>query len=247
MTMHLRPTLLALYLALATPMTFANPSSAASTPVSQQGTLLAIEAEGHVQRVADIARISTGVSTQAADTQSAMRQNAEEMRKVLDALKQAGIAERDIQTSGISLSPQYRYSENQPPRVTGFQANNRVQVKVRELEKLGSIMDILVRAGANELHGPAFELDKPEAARDEARSRALTEARRRAERYASELGLKVRRIVSIDEGQQLAGMPAPMMMSARSAKAEAFDASTPVAVGENDIRVRLTVVFELGQ
>ncbi|MDO4710127.1 MAG: SIMPL domain-containing protein [Pseudomonadota bacterium] len=244
--MKLRPTLLALCLALATPMTLAN-SSSAPTPASQQGTLLAIEAEGHVQRAPDIARIGTGVSTQAADTQSAMRQNAEEMRKVLDALKRAGIAERDIQTSGISLSPQYHYSEKQPPRLSGFQANNRVQVKVRELEKLGSIMDILVRAGANELHGPAFELDKPEAARDEARTLALAEARRRADHYAKALGLKVRRIVSIDEGQQLAGMPAPMMMNARAAKAEAFDASTPIAVGENDIRIRLAVVFELGQ
>ena len=245
--MRLRPTLLALYLALATPMTLATPPSTTSTPASQQGILLAIEAEGHVQRAADIARIGTGVSSQAADTPATMRQNAEKMRKMLEALKKAGIAEHDIQTSNISLSPQYHYRENQPPQVTGFQANNSVQVKVRELEKLGSIMDILVRAGANELHAPAFELDKPEDARDEARSRALTEARRRAERYASELGLKVRRIVSIDEGQQLAGMPAPMMMSARSAKAEAFDASTPVAVGENDIRVRLAVVFELGQ
>ncbi|PJK12511.1 hypothetical protein CO614_04325 [Lysobacteraceae bacterium NML120232] len=243
--MNLRPTLLAICLALATPMTFAQTSPTAPLTAAQ-GTLLSVEAEGSSQRAPDIARISTGVTTQAADTQSAMRQNAEEMRKLLDALKQAGIAERDIQTSGISLSPQYRYSENQPPRVTGFQASNRVQVKVRELEKLGNIMDILVRAGANELNGPSFELDKPEEARDEARKLALAEARRRADGYARELGLKVRRIVSIDEGEQLAGMPAPLM-SPRAAKAEAFDASMPVAVGENDIRVRLAVVFELGQ
>ncbi|PJK05060.1 hypothetical protein CO610_11260 [Lysobacteraceae bacterium NML95-0200] len=247
LAMNLRPLLLALCITLAPPMSLANPNTPASSLAAQQGTLLAVEAEGSVQRAPDIAHIGTGVSTRAADTQSAMRQNAEEMHKVLDALQKAGIAERDIQTSGISLSPQYQYSENQPPRVSGFQANNRVQVKVRDLEKLGGIMDILVRAGANELHGPDFELDKPEEARDEARSRALAEARRRADHYAKALGLKVRRIVSIDEGQQLAGMPAPLMMNARAAKAEAFDASTPVAVGENDIRIRLAVVFELGQ
>lgn len=242
--MSLHPALLAFCLTLATPLALASPTARAA---QTSATLLAVEAEGSVQRAPDIARISTGVSTQAADTQSAMRQNAEEMRKVLDALKNAGIAGRDIQTDGISLSPQYRYRENQPPRLSGFQANNRVSVKVRELEKLGSIMDILVRAGANELHGPAFELDNPEAARDEARRLALAEARRRADTYARELGLTVRRIVSIDEGNQLATLPVPLAMAARAKGEMMADSSTPVAAGESDIRVRLAVVFELGQ
>lgn len=239
-----RPALLAFCLALATPLTLASPASRAA---ESAGTLLALEAEGHVRRTPDIARIHTGITVQATNMQSAMQQNATEMRKVLAALKAAGIAERDIQTSHFTLSPQYHYSENRPPRVSGFHTSNTVQVTVRELQRLGDILDTLVRAGANELHSLGFAVDNPEAARDEARQQALADARRRADSYARELGLKVRRIVSIDEGNQLATLPVPLAMAARAKGEMMADSSTPVAAGESDIRVRLAVVFELGQ
>jgi uncharacterized protein YggE len=97
------------------------------------------------------------------------------------AIKAAGIAEKDIQTSGINVSPQYKYTDNQPPAITGYQASNTVSIKVREIGKLGEVLDALVASGANQVNGPSFEIDEPEAVYDEARRGALGKARPRAQ------------------------------------------------------------------
>ena len=177
--------------------------------VPTDGTLLNVSAQAEAKRVPDIATMSTGVVTQAADANAAMRANAEQMDKVVAAIKAAGIADRDVQTSGISLNPQYRYAENQPPRITGYQASNTVNLKVRDIGKLGKVLDALVASGANQVNGPSFEVDKPDDAYDEARIAALRRPQARAETYAKALGLRVRRIVSISEG---GGFRPPMPM-----------------------------------
>jgi uncharacterized protein YggE len=129
-----------------------------------------------------------------------MRQNSTRMATVLAALKRAGVAERDIQTSSISLSPQYRYAQNEPPVITGYQASNQVTVRFRDIAKSGAILDALVKEGANNISGPNLTIDKPEAALDEARTAAVATARARAELYAKAAGLRVDRILSISEG-----------------------------------------------
>jgi len=238
----LRPLVLAAALALGacTPMS----SPAQTTPyVATDGTLLNVSAEAEAKRVPDIARLSTGVVTQAADANAAMRANAEQMAKVVTAIKAAGIAERDIQTSGINLNPRYNYQQNQPPTITGYEANNTVNIVVRDIAKLGKILDALVAVGANQVNGPSFDVDKKDEAYDEARRSAIEKAQARAEMYAKTLGMKVRRIVSISEGGNFQP-PIPMMrMEAMSAKA----ADTSVSPGENTLSVNLNVVFELGQ
>ena len=243
--LSLRTLMLAIALATGTAMTAA--CAQTSTPVapmvSSDGTLLSVSAEASSKRVPDVATISTGVVTRGADSNAAMRQNADQMAKVMAALKGAGIAERDIQTSGINLNPQYRYAENQPPTITGYQASNTVNIKVRDIAKLGEVLDALVASGANQVNGPSFEIDQPEAAYDEARQAALKKAQARAEMYAKSLGLRVRRIVSISEG---GGFRPPMPMM----KAMAMDAraeSAPVAPGETTLSANLDVVFELGR
>ena len=150
-----------------------------------------------------------------------------------------------MQTSGISLNPQYRYAENEAPKITGYQANNTVSVKVRDIAKLGKVLDALAGVGANQINGPSFEIDNPEPVYDEARLAALKKAQGRAETYAKSLGLKVRRIVSISEGNG-GFRPVPMMAMA---KMEARDASgaPPVSPGETTVSVNLDVVFELGK
>jgi hypothetical protein len=107
------------------------------------------------------------------DGNAAMGQNAEQMAKVMAAIKGAGIAEKDIQTSGINLSPQYRYVENEAPKITGFQASNTVNLKVRDIAKLGKVLDALAAQGSNQINGPSFEIDQPEPVYDEARLAAL--------------------------------------------------------------------------
>lgn len=221
----------------------AQSSSAPSSPSPADGTLLSIGAEARATRIPDVATLSGGVVTQAADANGALRANAEQMTRVMAAIKAAGIAERDVQTAGISLYPQYRYAENQPPAITGYQASNTVNVKVRDLSRLGKVLDALVASGANQINGPSFEIDDPEAAYDEARRNALKKAQARAEMYAATLGLRVRRIVSISEGGGYSP-PGPMPMMKMAAMETA---DTPVSPGETSLSANLSVVFELGK
>ena len=242
-TPMLRPLLLALSLALGTLTMPAHAQNAAGYAVPADGTLLSVAANAQASRVPDVATISAGVVTQAVDGNAAMRQNAEQMAKVMAAIKAAGITEKDIQTSGINLSPQYRYVENEAPRITGFQASNTVNLKVRDIAKLGKVLDALAAQGSNQINGPSFEIDQPEPVYDEARLAALQKAQARAETYAKSLGLQVRRIVSIAEGGGGNFQPMPMMAMARG-KAEM---DTQVSPGETTLSVNLDVVFELGK
>ena len=239
-----RPLLLALSLALGTTTMTAHAQTLASIGATSDGTLLNVSAQAEARRVPDVATISAGVVSQATDGNTAMRQNAEQMAKVMAAIKAAGIADKDIQTSGISLNPQYRYAENEAPSITGYQATNTVSLKVRDITKLGKVLDSLAAQGANQINGPTFQIDQPEPVYDEARLAALKKARDRAETYAKALGLNVRRIVSISEGGG-GFRPAPMM--AMAAPRGKMEMDTAVSPGETEVSVSLDVVFELGK
>lgn len=207
------------------------------------GTRLDIVAQGSVKRVPDIAIISAGVLTTARDAKSAMAANATAMARVLAALRSAGVAERDMATAQIGLSPQYRYADNQAPMVTGYQATNSVTVRFRDIAKSGAILDALVAAGSNQISGPTLTIDKPETAMDEARTDAIKIARARADLYAKAAGLTVKRIVAISETM---AMPQPMPMAyARGAMMQA-EAKSEVVPGEQDVGVAVNVTFELG-
>lgn len=224
------------------------PARAQSTPAAatDDGTLLSVSAQAEARRVPDIASVSTGVVTQAADANAAMRANAEQMAKVVAAIRAAGIAERDVQTSGVNLNPQYRYAENQPPAITGYQASNTVNVVVRDIGRLGRLLDALTATGANQINGPSFDVaeEKKEAAFDEARQAAIAKAQKRAQMYAQTLGLRVRRIVSISEGGGFQP-PRPMPMVKAMAMSDAVE--TSISPGESTLSVSLDVVFELGR
>ena len=209
------------------------------TPIA--GTELDVSATGRSARTPDIAIVSAGVVTQAPKAGDAMAANARAMSATIAALKRAGVADRDIQTQSISLQPQYRYGDNQPPVLTGYQASNRVSVRLRDIARTGGVIDALVGAGANQIDGPTLSVEHPEAALDEARGRALATARARAELYAKAAGLTVRRIVRISESDSAPPIVRPMAMMAR---AKAMD-STPVEAGEQELTVNLSVVFEL--
>ncbi len=200
---------------------------------------LTVIADGHVDRAPDLAEISGGVVTQAPTAASALAANAVRMTAVVAAVRRAGIAERDIQTSGLSLQPQYRYADGQAPALTGYQVSNTVALKVRALADAGRLVDALVAAGANQISGPAFRVEDADAALDAARTAAVKTARARADLYAAAAGLHVARIRSIVEGGGEPPAPRPMMMMAR------VKAETPVAPGEVSLGTSVTVVFEL--
>ncbi len=218
------------------------PATASAQPVT--GTRLDVVATGEVTRIPDVARIGAGVVTQAPTASAAIQQNAQQMARVRAALKRAGIADRDIQTSSINLNPEYRYVENRPPVLTGYRAGNEVSVRFRDLANTGRILDALVAEGANQINGPTLTLDKPEEALDEARTAALRKAQARAEVYARSLGKRVTRVVAISEsGANYQPYPRPMMAEARGMTADA--AASKIDPGEQSVAVNLTVSFEL--
>src|SRR5690625_830743 len=240
--MSRRASVLLLAAALALPAAAALAQSPAPVAAPVDGTLLSVSATGEARRVPDVATLSAGVVTQAADANAALRANAEQMNRLMEAVREAGIAERDIRTSDLGVSPQYRRQEGQAREISGYEARNTVNLTVRDISALGGVIDALVAAGANQVYGPSFEIGDPETAQDEARRSALEAARSRAGLYADALGLRVRRIVSISEGGGF--MPPRPMLAMR-----AMDAmeSSPVSPGESTVSVNLDVVFELGR
>lgn len=220
--------------------------AATSAAAQKAPTTLALSAEAEVQAAPDIAEIGAGVVTQAADAGSALAANSAEMARVVAALGKAGIADRDIQTAGLNLQPQYRYEQNQPPTLLGFQASNRVQVTLRDLKGTGKVIDTLVREGANQIDGPSFRIAEPEPLLDKARAEAVRKARARADLYAGAAGLKVKRITAISEGfQQRPPMPLPRMASADMIEMRGAPAAPPVSPGEVGLVAQVMVAFEL--
>ena len=206
------------------------------------GTRLDVNATGEVTRVPDVAIISAGVVSRSTTATGALQDTANRMSRVLAALKRAGIEDRDIQTSNVSLNPEYRYVENRPPQLVGYTASNTVTVRFRDVRNSGKILDALVAQGSNQINGPTLTVDKPESALDEARTKAIAIGRARAELYARSLGLRVVRVVSVNESGASYPVPPPMPMYARADMAQA---KTSIEPGEQRLQVNLAMTFEL--
>ena len=219
------------------------PAAAQNQPVASiSGTRLDVVATGEVSRVPDVAHINAGVVTTAPSATAALEQNARQMASVRQALRNAGVADRDIQTSSINLFPDYRHDERGGnPQIIGYRATNEVRIKFRDIKTSGRILDALVAQGANQIHGPMLAIDKPEQAMDEARVAALANARARAELYARAAGKRVGKILSISE---TGGVAMPMARMRAQAGMVAAD-STSIDPGEQAVSVSLMVSFEL--
>jgi hypothetical protein len=218
--------------------------------VAAGNALLTVSADGKSTRTPDIALFSAGVTTQGKTAGAALTENAGRMNAVIASLKKAGIADRDIQTSSLSVNPVYGNPRIRPdgtteqePVIIGYQASNQVQVKQRKIADFGKVIDTLVAAGANQVNGPSFQLDDPDTAQDEARLAAMKKARARAELYAKAAGLRVVRVLTIAEGGGWSP-PSPVMF-ARAEKAMMADAPSPVAAGEVEVGSNVTVTYEL--
>jgi hypothetical protein len=204
--------------------------------------LVTISATGTIESAPDMATIGTGVQTQAATAAEATAANAARMERLLAALARAGVARKDIQTSSISLSPQYDYDTARnggQPRFIGYQASNQLSVAVRTIGKTGALIDALVAAGATNINGPSFGLQDDAPVLDQARAQALLRARERALFYARQSGYANVRLVSISEGDEGPARPMPMMAM------KAMDRETPVEAGQIDTSVSLTVRYAL--
>lgn len=200
---------------------------------------ITVTGQGAVSARPDLATVSLGVTTEGATAAEALGRNSTELGRVLDRLRKAGIAERDLQTSGLSLNPNWTQPQDgSAPRIRGYVASNQLTVRVRALETLGGILDAVVADGANTLNGISFGLADPGPAQDEARRLAVASARAKAQLLTQAAGVGLGPVVEISEG---AGYQPPMPMFRAAASA----APVPVAEGEVETTAEVTIVYEL--
>jgi uncharacterized protein YggE len=214
-------------------------ATAQTAPVSG----FTVSGEGIVDVAPDIAVVTLGVTTEATTAAAALKANSDEQAKVLAALAEAGVDARDIQTSGLNLSPLWdsRGYEDGRPRVTGYQASNMVTVRVRDLASLGGLLDLVVTTGANQLNALTFGLADEKPARDEARKRAVADAMARAELYAQAAGVTLGKITAFTETMSYQP-PQPMYR-----EAAAMDSGVPVAGGEVAVTASVMITFAIGE
>ncbi len=213
---------------------------AISAPAAQAAErLITVTGHGMVAVAPDVAMIRIGVTTQGKTAHDASAANAKQMTKVISTIEQSGIAKKDIQTSQLSLQPQYD-SKNGANRLLGFQVTNRVTVRIRKIADLPSVLDRAISAGANEMSGIEFQVSEENKLLDEARDDAIVDAHRKAVLYAKAAGTTVGKVVAItEEGSN----PPPRPFQAMRATSGAV----PVAPGEEMLRATVTVSYALGQ
>jgi uncharacterized protein YggE len=211
--------------------------AAASLPARAAEHLVTVNGEASVSVAPDMVLIRIGVSSQGKNARAASEANATQMTKVLNAIEQSGIAKKDIQTSRLSLQPQYDASKPGAARLTGFRVTNQVTIKIRDIGNLPSILDHAIAAGANEMSGIEFVVSQRSHLLDQARGEAIADARRKAELYAKAAGAKLGRVVAITE-EGASPPPRPVMQALRAG-------GVPVAPGEQMLRASVTVSYEL--
>jgi uncharacterized protein YggE len=210
---------------------------------AQEATVLSVEGHGEAARVPDMAVVSVGVTERAESASDALAAMSEATATVLAEIEAQGVAARDVQTGTLELRPDWRRGEGDP-EIVGYVASTRLDLRVRDLGRLGGLLDAVVRGGDDEratgLDGLRFQVAEPRTAEDEARRAAWSDAMAKAQVYADAAGLEVGRVVTAREEIPRGG-PAPMMAMERAA---AMD-SVPVARGEVGISVTVTMEVEL--
>ena len=199
--------------------------------------LVTVTGEATVAVPPDSAVIRIGVSSLEKTAREAGEANAKQMTAVLTTVKASGIAERDIQTSRLSLQPQYDPNKGGTARLTGFQANNQVTIRIRDIDNLPTVLDRAIAAGANEMSGIEFVVSDQSKLLDQARDDAIADARRKAELYAKAVGAKLGKVMSISEEGLAPPQPRPMQAVRAGA--------VPVAPGEQTLRAIVSVTYEL--
>lgn len=213
---------------------------------------ISVAGVGEIASAPDVAEINAGVATRAETASAALAANSQAMNAVFEALKARGVAAKDIQTTQLRVDAEYsqpKPGRAQPtdaaefvPRLIGYRVSNQVQVTSRQIPKLGELLDTLVLSGANQINGIAFRVDEPAKLLDEARKKAVADAKRKAQMLADESGVILGPPRTIRETGGAMPMPRPMMMSMRSDRMAA-----PIAGGEQELTVTVDVIYEIGQ
>ncbi len=211
--------------------------------------------EGKVLAKPDIAVADFSIVTEAATSKAAQDQNSTKSQKLVDYLKSQSIVDKDIKTTSYNIYPQYTYPRPCPlnvgypcvekqQQVSGYQVNESIEVKIRNLDNVSEILDGAVTAGVNQVGQLSFQIDNPEALKDQARTKAITDAKNKADNLKNQLGIKLGRIVNFSEGTN--GYPVPMYESAMLGKGGGVGGGGPsVPSGENEITVDVTITYQI--
>ncbi|HEV7252198.1 MAG TPA: SIMPL domain-containing protein [Mesorhizobium sp.] len=230
-------------LPLAAALALAAPSLAQAQSVTE-GPRIVVTGEGEASLRPDLALLTLSVLREADTAGEALAQSSAAMREVIAALKAMGVADRDLQTSGLQIMPRYVYEDTpdrgQTSRLIGYQVVNTLAVRVRDIARVGEVIDKAVSLGVNQGGDVAFTSDDPEAALDEARKAAVTDATGKARLLSEAAGVKLGRVLEIND-TMVAMPPVPVLAKAAAADAE----STPIEPGENAYRVQVNMIFEL--
>lgn len=211
---------------------------------AQPSPRISVNGEGEVSVAPDMAILNLTVLREGDTARAALTASSDAMKQVLAALKEAGIAERDLQTSGLNIQPRFAQpgkERNVEPKITGYTVSNGLTVRVRTLTDAGAILDKAVSLGVNQGGGIVFAKDDLKPTLTEARKLAVADAIARAKTLAEAADIKLGKILSIEEQSAL---PRPMPYGAPMRMA-ASDASVPLAAGENTYRTQVNVVFEI--
>lgn len=204
---------------------------------------ISLTGHGEVRVAPDLAIVTMGVLSSATTAQEALAANTKAMTDLMAALKAADIEAKDIQTSNFSVNPRYDYGQNngQPPKLTGYDVSNNVAVIVHKIGSIGDLLDKAVTSGSNQINGISFSIANPQAAMDEARKKAVTDAKRKAELYVAATSVTLGNVISLSEGGDNYQPPMPMQ-----SKMMAADSSpVPIAQGEQVISVDVNISWEI--
>ncbi len=218
-------------------------SSPDPSPPQQQISTLTLTGEGVVNASPDIATVQVGVAITGKVAKDALLENSKLLTAALNAAKENGIEPRDLQTSGISLTPDVtRPNDYQSVRIVGYRVNNMLSIRIRDLEKLGGLLDRLVVIGANDIRSVTFSVANPTPLIEQARIAAIKDAVRKAEIYAEAANLKIVRVISISDSG--IDFPRPQQR-VRTLAASPERVDVPVEAGEQAFTARVGAVFEI--
>lgn len=217
--------------------------------------------QGKVLTKPDVAVIDLSILTQAATSKTAQDENSRKSASLVDFLKKEGVADKDIKTTGYNIYPQYSYPRPLPmgvdqsypvpdyypssPKITGYQVNQTIQVKVRDLEKVDTVLDGVVSAGVNQVNNLQLTVDEPEKLKEQAREQAIREAKNKARDLQSTLGIRLGNIVNFVENT--GGWPVPMYLKAEGMGGDmgGVGGGPSIPTGENEISVSVTITYQI--
>lgn len=229
----------------------AAPAAAQGEPPLKHERVLAVVGEGIVRGLPDMAIITMGVLSEAASAGEALSANTASMTRILEALRAEGLESRDLQTSNFSVEP--RYSQPPPnwngtdpfvPKIVGYAVRNDLTLRIRQLDRVGALLDLVITLGANSVSGPTFTVADPSELEDRARRAAMRDAMRKGELYSEAAGVPLGVIARIEEN--VTQWPQPVPMAAMARQEMAADAAVPVEGGELTFQAQVSVSWELG-